>query len=89
MFLVPFHDSMVPPGCILNGGTVPPGCILNGGTVPPFNLSQFYKVVCPQHSPLCGTLCVLVLIKGECLCQVVEMEDAQGWKILQSGCNFL
>ena len=45
-FKVHFHESMVPPGCILFGGTVPPwcilfeetvppGCILKGGTVPP------------------------------------------------------
>ena len=32
------NGGTVPPRCILNGGTVPPWCILNGGTVPPFNL---------------------------------------------------
>ena len=26
---------MVPPGCVLSGGTVPPECVLSGGTVPP------------------------------------------------------
>ena len=26
---------MVPPGCVLSGGTVPPGGVLSGGTVPP------------------------------------------------------
>ena len=31
-----FAIVMVPPWCILNGGTVPPRCILNGGTVPPW-----------------------------------------------------
>merc|ERR1711867_297004 len=32
------NGGTVPPRCILDGGTVPPWCILNGGTAPPFNL---------------------------------------------------
>ena len=50
----------------------------------PSKFGNFYNVVCPQHSPLCGTLCVLVFSRNS-LTHKTETEavyriDWIGWR---------